>query len=231
MPRGSPGSPELPLPPHWAHLSRESALGAAERAAPPQPEHPKFTPAMPHSAGCPALRWISRFGFKIALRSSSKTRMRELSTAQHIPVTTPTAAKAVTPQLGTSGQGHCGHFLSSLQQCCLADLGFFSVNEQVPSRIPEFPAGIVPSFAGLSRGCSMQELSQAAQGEGEATELFAVGSRVLLQQQWKFILLQETAASGAKEPLQSRKHGMDRFRWSRNLGGCEASTHQRSKCL
>lgn len=77
----------------------------------------------------------------------------------------------------------------------------------------------------------MQELSQAAQGQGEATELFALGSRVVLQQQWKFILLQETAACGAKEPLQRRKHDMDRFRWSRNLGGCAASTHQRSKCL
>lgn len=60
----------------------------------------------------------------------------------------------------------------------------------------------------------MQELRQAAQGEGEATELSALGSRVLLLlQQWKFILLQETAASGAKEPLQRRKHGMDRLRW------------------
>lgn len=85
LPEVGAGCPEPPLAaqsclclPTWADVSRESALGAAEWAAPPQPEDAKITPATPHGAGCPALHWISRSGFKITSRSSSKTRMREL---------------------------------------------------------------------------------------------------------------------------------------------------------
>lgn len=196
--------------PSWGCLSRESALGAAGGAAPPWPEEPRFSPS-----NAPALHCISRAAFQIAFRSSSKARTREL---RPLPSTSQWPLPRQRLQhlmLGISGQWACGHFLSSLQQCCLTDLGFISMNEHVPSRIPgrAVQQGLSQGFAGLPKGCSMQELSQAAQGQGEATELFALGSQVLLQEQWKFILLRETAASGAKEPLQRRKQDTDRFRW------------------